>query len=490
MSALAPLLFSIVLTTSGAAAPSGGVPELVPPPATPVPEPSPSPSPSPEPEPAPTAEPTGAASRAVELFSLLHGSLLEDFRVESPDHAPADVERARTILSVRADVTSSHSGAVLDARASWLGHPPTGEARLTAPHTPLRLDADAVFLEARARTGLGRLRVRAGVQTIRWGSGLLFNPTSVVNPPDLDDPLRFGAPLGNAMLRAEWLSPVHVDAVLVPWFRPPLLPEVDDRRALLASGVAAAESIARDPSWSIAVDSRAPDPPRTVGEMAGALRVSTRIPVVDVDASVMGYTGRMAVPQLASADLTADFAAHALSGTATLAWPRQSVAGADLAGQIPLGSWGDLGAWAEGAWVMPEPMRQDLTVNGIPGTTRILTEPYARAAAGIDHTFAGESYLALEYVRGFPDEVGAPAQREYALAIFDRPLFASRAHVRVVALSSLSDASALLSPELSVTADAVTLSLAAWAGIGRRENRLGYDRVGPPVGVARASLSF
>lgn len=422
---------------------------------------------------------------------VVRGSLEGDVRFGFPPDEPAFVERARTTVGVHAEAGIPHLRARLDARATALGHPPEGEARLTAPAIPWRLDADDAWLEGTARAADATLRVRAGVQTIRWGSGLLFNPESVVNPPDLDDPLRYGSPLGNAMLRAEWLGPVHVDLVAVPWARPPLLPEIDDRRALLASGIPAAAAIARDPSWTIALDSRAHAPAATASQVAGAVRLSGRIPVLDLDAGAMAWTGRLQIPQVERANLSVDLPAKDLSGGVTLGYPRATVAGGDLAGTIPVGgAFGDAGVFAEASWTMPAAYSREVVVNGLVGRDRLLTSPYLRAAAGLDHTFGDESYLALEYVRGFPDEIGAGAQRDYAMAIADRGFAGARLHARIVAFLAMRDRSALLSPELSFTADAVTVSLGAWTGFGAREATLGRDRLGPPIAVARVRASF
>ena len=435
-------------------------------------------------------EPAFAAS-----FSF-SGSLEEDVRAGFPERGGVFVERARSAAAVRAEAKPARDvRAVLDARFLWLGDSrDASQAQLSdaAARDPYRIDADALFVEADRLAGT-RVRLRAGRQTIRWGSGLLFNPTSLVNPPDLEDPLRYGAPLGTEMIRLEWLGPVHVDAIAVPRFRPALLPVVSPRNALASSGIPAAVALARDPAWSIDVGSLATSPPPTADDAQGALRLSAKIPVVDIDASLTGYAGRTPIPQLRSADLTADFAAKTLTGTATFDYPRVAAGGADLATQIPLGSLGDVGAWFEGAWIVPTPMRRDVIANGVTTTTREFEDPYLRVATGIDRTTAAGLYVNLQFVRGFPEEFGKQSQGNYAVGVFDLPLFRERVHARLVAACELgrgNRTSGLLSPEIAWSREALTISLGGFGGIGTDDTKFGGPLTGPATAFGRARVSF
>jgi hypothetical protein len=431
------------------------------------------------------------------------GYVEQDGREGFPHDGSTFLERNRSILGARFELTPSAESnvrAVGDGRFLWLGNAQAqvpDELSVRGKTAPYRIDGDALFAEV-SRIGGTTARLRAGRQSIRWGSGLLFNPTTVVNPPDLEDPLRFGSPMGTEMLRADASAGgVHAEAVFVPAFRPALLPQIDSRAALSLAGNSAASAIAADPSWTIAIDARGPGPRPTFDNAQEAVRVSGRIPVPlaiggsGVDAAAMFYRGRTAIPQLATADLTADFVAKSLTGTATLDYPRIEVFGGDLAWQVDLPLLGGAAAWAEGAWVVPEPRARTVTVNGSTAVTTDFRASYPRAVAGADHTTAGGFYLALEYVRGFVNEFGAPAQGNYAFAIADRPLFRERLHVRLVGGLSLDDRSALLAPQIDWTvADAVTVTIGGYGGIGLASSKFGNALTGPPVAFARARLSF
>lgn len=405
----------------------------------------------------------------------------EDVRLGVPADGPSFIERSRTIGSARIESKPvPHLRALFDGR--FLA---TVESRDETPRNPLRNDVDALFVEV-DRPFAAPIRLRAGRQTIRWGSGLLFNPTSVLNPPDLEDPLRYGAPLGNDMVRLEVLGDFHLDAILVPRFRAAFLPALDERAALAASGVPAAVLIANDPAWTVDVTPAFDEP----HDPEGAIRISGKLPTADVDAALVGYRGHLPVPQLESASLDADFSAKTLAGTAHLFYPAYDLTGIDVASQLPLGPFGDAGAWLEAAWVMPKAYLREVVANGSLTRTYELQQPYARVATGLDHTTAGGLYTNLQFVRGFPEEVGKAAQGDYLVLVIERPFLRERLHLRIVSSLDLDDRSALAAPEISVTTNGVSLAVGAWRGTGGRDTKFGGDLTGPPVVYARARASF
>jgi hypothetical protein len=419
----------------------------------------------------------------------------EDVRPAFPgDGATPFFERARTILGARLEaIPSANVRAVGDARFLWEGATRASDlgglsdrARLD----PYRLEADALFVERNhlVRTGW----IRFGRQTVRWGSGLVFNPTSTIGPVDLEDPLRFGQPMGTEMARASLpLGPLRVEAVGVPLFRPAFLPPIDSRTALARSGDPAAEAIARDPTWTI--DVTASDPPLDgeLGNAQGALRLSGTVPWIDLELAGSAYVGRTPLPAIGSADLTADLVAKTLTGNVTLVHPRLAVYGLDGNLQIPAGPLGAIGAWSEGAWVVPVPYTQTLTANGSTSTSRALEKAYYRGTTGLDHTSDSGLYVAVEYLRGFLDELGAGAQHDYAFAIVQRPFFRERLTARFFGGLSLDDHSLLAAPELAWSAgDSLQLSLGGYAGLGDEPKKFARANIGPPLAVVRARLSF
>ena len=136
-------------------------------------------------------------------------------------------------------------------------------------------------------------------------------------------------------------------------------------------------------------------------------------------------------------------------------------------------------------------MERVTIANGTETRTREFEDDYARAGAGLDYTTSGGTYFAAQWTRGFLDEFGAEAQSDYVVAIFDRALFRERLRVRIVGFGSLDDQSVLFAPDLAWSAaDAVTLSLGAYAGIGDRNTKFAGPLAGSPVVIARGRLSF
>ena len=74
------------------------------------------------------------------------------------------------------------------------------------------------------------LDLRIGQQIVNWGVGDQFNPTNNLNADDLEDPLLFGVQQGNLMAKADYSfsDSTTFSGVLVPIFRPALLPRTGD----------------------------------------------------------------------------------------------------------------------------------------------------------------------------------------------------------------------------------------------------------------------
>lgn len=420
------------------------------------------------------------------------GYLEEDARLGFPGGEPAYWERLQSSLGIRVEgAPHERLRVVADGRALHRGEPDARAATIgeRTPAHPWRLDGDALFVEARGFGGPGGW-VRAGRQSVRWGRGLIAAPTSVVSPPDLEDPLRFGSPRGAEMVRALVpLGPVKLEAIAVHAFRPALLPPVGAREALAASGVPAAETIARDPEWTVDLDVRDPLPPPSFAEAPLAARLSGELPFLGAEVGASWYRGRSPVPELAEAALEVDLAQRRLSGAVRLAYPRLQMFGADAALEVPVPVLDAVGVFGEGAWIVPEGFTRTTSALGAEQRVTVLDEPYARGAAGVER--AGDTYVALEWSRGFFDELGASRQREYLFAIAERRFLRETLSLRVVAGTCLDDGSRILAPDLAWSPrDAVTLSLGAYAAAGSDESKFGGPLAGDTVVLARARASF
>lgn len=417
------------------------------------------------------------------------GWVEQDARRAFPrDGGESEWERVQSSLALRLEGERDHLRVVADGRLLFRGEPGAERALFgeRQPDDRLRIDGDALFVEARGGTGW----VRLGRQSVRWGRGLIAAPGSLVSPPDLEDPLRFGSPRGSEMVRVlAPLGPLKVEAIAVHAFAPALLPAVDERLALANSGNEAAESLANDPAWTIDLDLRDPLPPATFANAPLALRVTGDLPWLATELGVSAYRGRSPIPEVSRADLDVDFAGKRLSGDVTLAYPRLRMFAADAALEVPVPWLDAIGVFGEAAWIEPEPFEQTITALGADQRQTLLDDPYWRGVAGVER--AGDTYLALEFSRGFFDEVGASRQHDYVFAIAERRFLRDSLGLRVVAATSLSDGSVLLAPDLAWSPrDALTLSVAAYAGAGSGSSKFAGPLSGDRIVLARARASF
>ena len=143
------------------------------------------------------------------------GSLTSDLRLSLPGKPPP--EGSEELRFVRTDNTArlklrSSSGDVsgqLDIGLVYRGvaRPLSlDDARSRELSDPFDLESDALFLTITDIMVEG-LELRVGRQVVQWGKADQFNPTSVLNPLDLEDPVDFGARIPNEMVLLSYLAP-------------------------------------------------------------------------------------------------------------------------------------------------------------------------------------------------------------------------------------------------------------------------------------------
>ena len=143
---------------------------------------------------------------------------------------PIGFSRAETIAKLTLDASISRFRGVLDVDFVLVGLPqdPDGIAGLSEREQvhPYRFEAHAAYLQGRDLIVKG-LDLRAGYQLVQWGVGDQFNPTNLLNADDLEDPLLFGEQQANLMVKVDYtmFDLWTFSGVLVPIFRPALLPE-------------------------------------------------------------------------------------------------------------------------------------------------------------------------------------------------------------------------------------------------------------------------
>ena len=332
---------------------------------------------------------------------------------------------------------------------------------LTKPDAvqPYRIDVNDLYLEADGLL-LDGLDLRIGQQTVSWGVADQFNPTNNLNSEDLRDPLLFGKQAANFMVKADyyWTKDLSWEGVLVPLFRPALLPNsaplgvsaidrlpfVDEKiRWRIESERAASESkILQNPQLVDKTTIRTPDP--GFNNMQFGTRVAWTI--AEQDFSLSYYNGRTDFPQAVSNHTRQDksfqkcdpkdasrCAIGLLKTDVTLEYPRMHVYGLNIAGEVnPFKSLKKgiegIGYRFEGALIVPQKTKMKITQDaldltfpqaageydydndGNPGGPRPIVvddTPFMKWTVGLDYTFFRDLYVNVQWVHGLVDEFGA-----------------------------------------------------------------------------------
>ncbi len=142
---------------------------------------------------------------------------------------PRGVERNQNLLRAKFSVSWENVRAVAQTdlvlygyQAELQGIEAVSDIEETQPY---RIDVNELYVEVKDLLFDG-LTLRAGQQIVAWGVADQFNPTNLLNPDDLIDPLLFGKQLGNFMVKADyWVTDdFSLSAALVPLFRPARIP--------------------------------------------------------------------------------------------------------------------------------------------------------------------------------------------------------------------------------------------------------------------------
>ena len=139
------------------------------------------------------------------------------------------VARNEHILKLRGSATSDRFSGIMDIDFVWLnfGRDVSNfdDLSLRENVEPTRFEAHAAYIEALDFLFDG-LDIRIGQQIVAWGVGDQFNPTNNLNADDVEDRLLYGVQQANLMGRLTYTyeDVFSLDAVLVPVFKPALLP--------------------------------------------------------------------------------------------------------------------------------------------------------------------------------------------------------------------------------------------------------------------------
>jgi len=263
-----------------------------------------------------------------------------------------------------------------------------------------------------------RVDLRIGRQRFAWGTGDRINPTDNLNADDIEDIWDFGRKLGADGVKATvYFSDFSLQAGVVPFFQPALLPRGDWASVLISSPLALPEGISiGNMIDNIEMPAASPDQ-----STQGAVRATAKLFGYDLSLSYAYVRDKLpAIRQvtITSLDVTMLSPLAAEIGIkADLFYPRMHVAGIDFAGAL-----GDVGIRGEGALfyagkiAAPVSLSDSLasTIVGAIMAASPLLQPvvilkdraYFKFVLGADYTFRNNIYINAQFVHGFFHERG------------------------------------------------------------------------------------
>ncbi len=277
------------------------------------------------------------------------------------------------------------------------------------------------------------LDLKIGRQRIVWGTADQFNPTDNLNPYDVEDILDFGRHQGSEAISLTWhfSNNSSLQGVYLPFFRPAVLPlgsfsDLFYPAPELPGGLNLT-----------GIEDHLIMPRHNLAEGASAgMRFKGFAANFDFSLSyVYAYDG---FPLMNASTIIPQENLPDAIVSASLIFPRQHVFGADLAGSI-----GSVGVWAEGALFLPGKEIHQITdlsllypqspVPVLHDSIVIEKKPWVKFIVGADYTFAGGTYLNVQYLHGFIHERGNGNLNDYLILSVEKDFFNGQLHIRPLA---------------------------------------------------------
>jgi len=430
-----------------------------------------------------------------------------------------DVDFLRTENTASARVSAlygRHVAAVADARFVYTERSQAVDFAGLTNRSLLdswRLESDELFVEFRD-VGLDGLDFRLGRQVVIWGSADRFHPTANLNPLDVEDPLQFGAAVGNEMLlmrwrpdamageaKNPWFDEFNLELVCVPIFKPAQLPESAgfaftdqdelERRATspeLKSLILEQKNLMQE-GWTFAYQPTVQLPEKNIhNSMAGA-RMSFRL--VGVDLGFSYFRGFDDFPR--AEKVTNDALGKDVTSNVQLTYPRVQVVGADMA--TSLGFLGGLGLWAEVGMTFHDDLYR--VIDTYPVGTGIVVEKergadhFIKAVVGVDYSITPWWYVNVQYMHGFLDEFGEDQLNDYMVAGSDIKMARDKVLLRIFGIVSIQDQSFVLFPQLVVKPwNNGEFAVGSFLFMGKEDTKFGSPAAGRSNVFMKARVSF
>jgi len=349
---------------------------------------------------------------------------------------------------------------------------------------PFRIENDAAYLQVTNFLFSG-LDLRLGRQIVIWGTADKFNPTSNLNPLDLEDPIKFGDYIATEMINIAYSPPALIkhgedspleelifQFVVVPLFKPAELPpwtknaftnpllfkqRVHSQKMMDLIDL---QNLYLERGGNLEFNVETERPEFSFKNIQVGLKLEWTL--WGVDMSVSYYRGFDDIPlaeRVYADDLhlkswpgstepdlrkiieTSDVSGSKITTYTKLTYPRIQVVGFDFSSSLD--KLGGLGLWGEVAFFIHPPIYYHIRTSdtwgpGIgnqevkfpSGENYIIDDIegnwFYKLSAGIDYTILSWWYINIQYLRGFVDEFGMNDIGNYIVAGSDFKFFEDR----------------------------------------------------------------
>ena len=268
------------------------------------------------------------------------------------------------------------------------------------------------------------LDLKIGRQFIVWGTADKLNPTSNLNPYDMEDILDFGRHRASDAINMNYYfsNDYSLQVVFIPFFHPVNMPIGIFADALSPSMSLSQGMVLKGMSDTLLMPKYNLQESSTAGfKFKGYFK--------GIDFSLSYLWGRDGLPIATRNTFIPIDNLGGININSQLSFTRTHIIGADLSTSIA-----GIGFWAEAAAFIPENnviMTNDLSalypLSPIPVTmdTMLLdkTKPYIKFIVGGDYNFSDGSYINIQYLHGFINETGSDNLNDYFFMRWEKKFF-------------------------------------------------------------------
>jgi len=268
------------------------------------------------------------------------------------------------------------------------------------------------------------LDLKIGRQFIVWGTADKLNPTSNLNPYDMEDILDFGRHRASDAINMNYYlsNDYSLQVVFIPFFHPANMPIGIFADALSPSMSLSQGMVLKGMSDTLLMPKYNLQESLTAGfKFKGYFK--------GIDFSLSYLWGRDGLPIATRNTFIPIDTLGGININSQLSFTRAHIIGVDLSTSIA-----GIGFWAEAAAFIPENnviMTNDLSalypLSPIPVTmdTMLLdkTKPYIKFILGGDYNFSDGSYINIQYLHGFINESGSDNLNDYFFMRYEKKFF-------------------------------------------------------------------